>query len=490
MAINFNKRRANSIFNPAFVSNLQLWLDAVDVSTITLNGSDVSNWADKSGNGNDLAQATAVEQPEYKTDQINGLNGVFFDKANEERLASSSVDMDGKDVTVFIVSRYTDLSRIDRASLFYVGGTPFYFIDIPHTSEKMLTAIWTGSVEADNIVSDSVLEKDQDYLFTFVYDNTGNISYQKRDQITQADTSTTSVAANFNGPITLGNHPSADRAPTMSYGEVLVYNKTLNVNEMSQVETYLIDKWGIDFNPAKLSGLTLWLDADDSDTITLNGSDVSQWDDKSVSGNNATQSTANDQPLYDTASINNKNAVYFDGVSEFLDLDSLTSVTNDFTIFVVIEFDVAVSNPTNTTPAEGILGDSVSDPTPRGWLFTGEVSGSASQETLSFGSVDGAGQGGIEYLRTNIAAVPKVISGRLTGTGMSIQIDGVNQTVFEASSGIQPGELFQFDMIGAHAPTPANFLAAKIGEIVHYDRSLTDDERTAVTNYLKAKWGI
>ena len=40
-----------------------LWLDAADSSTITLNGSTVSEWRDKSGNGRHATQTTAASQP-------------------------------------------------------------------------------------------------------------------------------------------------------------------------------------------------------------------------------------------------------------------------------------------------------------------------------------------------------------------------------------------------------------------------------------------
>lgn len=46
-------------------SALSLWLDAADASTITLNGSTVSQWNDKSGNGRHATQATAANQPAW-----------------------------------------------------------------------------------------------------------------------------------------------------------------------------------------------------------------------------------------------------------------------------------------------------------------------------------------------------------------------------------------------------------------------------------------
>jgi hypothetical protein len=42
------------------------------------------------------------------------------------------------------------------------------------------------------------------------------------------------------------------------------------------------------FKPTDIGGCQLWLDAADATTLTLTGSIVTQWRDKSGSGNNAT----------------------------------------------------------------------------------------------------------------------------------------------------------------------------------------------------------
>lgn len=56
------------------------------------------------------------------------------------------------------------------------------------------------------------------------------------------------------------------------------------------------------WRPDELGGsLALWLDAEDVNTITLNGSNVTQWDDKSGNNYHATQAVATDQPLYTTS---------------------------------------------------------------------------------------------------------------------------------------------------------------------------------------------
>ena len=56
----------------ALGSNLELWLDANDSSTITLNGSHVSQWNDKSGKARHLSQDTVSSQPQYEATGLNG----------------------------------------------------------------------------------------------------------------------------------------------------------------------------------------------------------------------------------------------------------------------------------------------------------------------------------------------------------------------------------------------------------------------------------
>jgi len=62
---------------------------------------------------------------------------------------------------------------------------------------------------------------------------------------------------------------------------------------------------------AELGGVQVWLDASDASTITLNGSTVSQCDDKSGNNRHATQATASNQPTYTTAGLNGKNVLTF-----------------------------------------------------------------------------------------------------------------------------------------------------------------------------------
>jgi hypothetical protein len=75
--------RKKAPFSPLSLSGLQLWLDATDSSSITLNSGNVSQWADKSPQGNNATQATAINQPAYATASVHGLAAVEFDGTDD-----------------------------------------------------------------------------------------------------------------------------------------------------------------------------------------------------------------------------------------------------------------------------------------------------------------------------------------------------------------------------------------------------------------------
>jgi hypothetical protein len=76
----------------------------------------------------------------------------------------------------------------------------------------------------------------------------------------------------------------------------------------------------------------LWLDANDSASVTLNGSTVSQWSDKSGNGRHATQATAAAQPSYNLTGLNSKPILTFDGSADFL---SITEFNDGATVAIV-----------------------------------------------------------------------------------------------------------------------------------------------------------
>lgn len=77
-------------FDPRSIAGLEFWLDAEDISTLTLNDTTVSQWRDKSGNNRHVSQATASRQPTYSQSGNNGRASVEFRSADTTWLDGSS----------------------------------------------------------------------------------------------------------------------------------------------------------------------------------------------------------------------------------------------------------------------------------------------------------------------------------------------------------------------------------------------------------------
>lgn len=75
-------RFTGGAFTPLDLPNLLLWLDASDASTITESSGLVSQWDDKSGNGNHVT-ASGSSRPTTGTRTIGGVNGLDFSGSNK-----------------------------------------------------------------------------------------------------------------------------------------------------------------------------------------------------------------------------------------------------------------------------------------------------------------------------------------------------------------------------------------------------------------------
>lgn len=244
------------------------------------------------------------------------------------------------------------------------------------------------------------------------------------------------------------------------------------------------------FNPKSISGLTFWLDANDSTTVTLVSGAVSQWSDKSgaATPRNFTQGTANNRPT--TTTVNGKTAIKFDGVN-----DSLGNTTTDDpgnrTVF-------AVALRGAGTGLEGFYGGSKQNITVYGWY-----------DTLGFTATNGyplfcqrhetAGASFRHVATSASTSVPTVF--RVQWIKSEVDSGNFNSTVRRANGAADTGNTSSLAnyatgvYLGAMNTTPAsgaydNFFSGALCEVLAYDAYLTASQCTTVENYLKAKWGV
>lgn len=148
--------------NINLTSNLKLWLDAADVSSMYsntacttaiagTNGNKVACWKDKSGNNNHVSQAITVNQPILDTVStvFNGQKTLDFDTTDS--LLKDITDWSG-DSTVFIVMSSDSSTPSTFEAFFANNNNPVtagaFQVDYDSTEEKFRYIIRNGGMQA------------------------------------------------------------------------------------------------------------------------------------------------------------------------------------------------------------------------------------------------------------------------------------------------------------------------------------------------------
>ena len=233
------------------------------------------------------------------------------------------------------------------------------------------------------------------------------------------------------------------------------------------------------FNPRAIAGLVGWWDANDSSTITLNSTTVSEWRDKSGAGVALTQGTAAAQPTYQTAYVNGKNAMTFDGGDV---LSAATSVTlGDNTVIIVAREDSGVN-------FSGLFAY---------YPASGNDNANADAWLLNFSTTTNLlilGSGNFEVTYAGSGTVPlSVVTIRrqaAAGDRQTLRTNGVTRgTNASASTGTAAGILlggrFQSGVISG------SFRAQiTLCEVLAWNRALSASEYQTVERAMGRKWGI
>ncbi|MGA0851677.1 MAG: hypothetical protein ACO3QM_06535, partial [Candidatus Nanopelagicaceae bacterium] len=137
-------------------ADLALWLDAEDTDSITLNGSTVSQWSDKSGNGRNATQATATNQPTYLPTGFNGKPTLETDGNDVLELGATSLGRNVSGITCAIVGVHpSGLTFASNANELYIStgssitSTRFAFTPNPTASTANRYAIAGRRLDGD-----------------------------------------------------------------------------------------------------------------------------------------------------------------------------------------------------------------------------------------------------------------------------------------------------------------------------------------------------
>lgn len=117
---------------PSEVTSLGLWFKADSLSLT--DGTQIASWPDSSPNGFDAANATAAEQPLYRTNALNSMPVIEFD-GTDDFLVSSDVDFSG--ITYLAVAKLTKNWNPSWGTFGHRMNIISQFADFPNDSTQL-----------------------------------------------------------------------------------------------------------------------------------------------------------------------------------------------------------------------------------------------------------------------------------------------------------------------------------------------------------------
>ena len=478
-------------FVPTDIDGCALWLDANDATTLTLSGSNVTQWRDKSGNA-----YHAVGYNNTATYDATGLNSkpALAFSSTKSMVSPVPAGTFPTAVSTFVVYQFSGA----------VSSSAVYTI-INRTLSQASTFAAPFSAYQNNgnvvrYIGKGTTNGNQRYEFTAgtIYTNTTPTLYY----FNVASNANTTWNESVNGTttsytLTLGTAAYGDTASNVCIGgsldtavfmngfisEVIMYNTTLTTAQRQQVEGYLAKKWNLSTvvppftNPTSIPGCTLWLDAQDSSTIT-GTSTVTQWRDKSGLACNTTAYYGS--PALTAAAINGYQAISFNGSSYLFGSNSNSTTTATFFFVGTMSSSVATYatmfsfSPSNTNS----------------WGATSSFNG---------GSPQSSGTRVITPQRNaSGASSPKFTPGFNTPFIFTTVFDGTNWVGY--GNGITLGSMastgnFAYTkyVVGSEESSGGTLTTGwtgYIGELIAYNTALTATQRQQVEYYLSTKWGL
>lgn len=234
-------------WDPALITTA-LWLDAADASTITLNGSTVSQWNDKSGNNRNVSQATASRQPTYNATGLNSKPTLDFD-GTDDFLQNASFEPAGAVTCFFVFNRDAiggTFVTVDRSGgiLEINGVSSAGYTNISFTATGAMNPALGFDIAGDGT--------NQNILFGLQYDGTGSTSSDFVARLNGTDqTVVNSGAFGFAGEtgFAIGARPAQNiNFYNGRISELIFVQSQTSLLVTQKIEGYLAHKWGLTAN--------------------------------------------------------------------------------------------------------------------------------------------------------------------------------------------------------------------------------------------------
>jgi hypothetical protein len=209
----------------------------------------IRTWKDKSGNGYDAEQITSASRPTYRTNQVNGKPALVFDGADDILSLSGGalgILRNVAGATIFAVVKYANTLAL-KGVIFISNNSTFTRMSLQTDLSNKLTVIGrrldadsfqmitsTNTASTSFILQTGLADFQNTILRQYI---NGTLDGEKLDFQTSGNTSDTN-----SGSISIGTGGGSLNG---AIAEIIVFNRTLSTSELTNVNIYLIAKWGL-----------------------------------------------------------------------------------------------------------------------------------------------------------------------------------------------------------------------------------------------------
>jgi hypothetical protein len=465
---------------------------------LTLSGSTVTQWNDKSGQGrNAIRVGTGITY---------ASSGVLFTGTGN---FTTTFPASYSNETTYIVYNATNITGFQQFLGSQAGGRQFFFGTSPNGSLYVKNTFGSGVIGPPSFVITAAVTT------ILSYNNNGTkttLSINGRSVASGNTVSYTSGTTSILGAYATGASSYSDYFNGNMY-EIIGYPTSLSLSQQQQVEGYLAWKWGLvaslpnghpfkqppiapfpyavrravpgpslsSFSLRSISGITLWMDAADASTLTLSGTSVTQWRDKSLSGYVFTSPSP---PVSGVNTMNGLNVVTNQG-SQYLQITNYSQTFTTCSFFVVMK-------PTGSFGSWDFLGIFMSQTTGAPYFYI-ELSATMVPNRYSFATtVNGRDAFAGNLGSSSVSGITYLLSGFVTGN-TSTNFQNLNGTPFESYNyNLTTGGLASnlSNVTIRLAGWPSNSKSGQYAEILMFDRILPQRDYQQVEGYLAWKWGL
>jgi hypothetical protein len=274
--------------------------------------------------------------------------------------------------------------------------------------------------------------------------------------------------------LTVGMRSGVSNEFTGSLCDCRVYNKLLSTAESQSLAA------GTDVTDGLVSR---WKFDDQWSTSASNGDTIASWTCKAT-GSVFAQETAAFRPVYRASGIGGSGAIELDGVDDFLELSSAILGGDSGAVFYVAAFDAGAAGCSLLSQADAASEDN--------HLSFGINSGSSI-------FLDSKDAGTRHYVLGGSSVddgTARVVACVSNGTSWSLFVNNVELsplTVGTSNSGKWFGDISLCDALTVgrkSSSSPAGNFDGKVAEIIAYEGTVSEDERSRLSKRLAAQYGI